>query len=427
ARLDSELEMYKRLQRFSSQALKLYSKRSFVDTLAEAVVDIFETEGSLVLLEQHGENNFTILKHEGLGFDDVPEEHLQQCIRNVSSALNEGGSPILSAETLNEHPSFAKMHEALWYSFQDDALSINLHVAGLISKERSALYNPLLERHATIFSVFAQTAFSLLANLHRALMIRRQLESEQAAMDEMKKLNNQLVDYNQELEKLNRDLDQFVYSASHDLRAPVLAISGIVDEILDPLTEEETKKQDLNRIQKVVGRLDDTISDIVSYSKNARLPIVPEKIDLESMILELFDSLRYLKHFDISIVVDLKNSCDLWNDRSRIQSLLKNLLSNAIKFSVERPEGSRIRVSGEVNADSCFMEIADNGEGIAEEYQTRVFDMFYRAASGSNGTGLGLYICNEIMKKLGGVITLKSEVGKGTIIGLTLPNQISNG
>ena len=427
ARLDNELEMYKRLQRFSSKALKLDTKRAFVDSLAEAVVDVFETEGSVVLLEQFGENTFSILKFEGLGFNDIPEERLQQCVKTISLKFNDSGTPILSATNLGEFPSFANIHEALWHSFQDDALGIRLHVAGLVSKEKSGLYNPLQERHATIFTVFVQKAFALLANLHRALMIRRQLESEQEAMDEMKKLNNQLVEYNQELEKLNRDLDQFVYSASHDLRAPVLAISGIVEEILDPQTEEETKKQDLNRIQKVVDRLDNTISEIVSYSKNARLPILPEKIDLESMISELFDSLRYLKHFDISLFVDLKKDCDLWNDRSRIQSLLKNLLSNAIKFSVERPEGSWIRVSGKVDAESCFLEIADNGEGIAEEYQKSVFDMFYRATSTSHGTGLGLYICNEIMKKIGGAITLKSEAGKGTSICLNFPNQISNG
>ncbi|MEY3344141.1 MAG: hypothetical protein RL090_1825 [Bacteroidota bacterium] len=263
--------------------------------------------------------------------------------------------------------------------------------------------------------------------LEQSENINRRNDQLKTAIYEARKMNQQLVTYNQELEKLNRDLDQFVYSASHDLRAPVLAISGIVDEILDPETDEETKKQDLFRIQKVVGRLDDTISDIVSYSKNTRLPVLPERVDLESMVKELFDSMRYLKRFDIGLFVDLEISCDLWSDRSRIQSLLKNLLSNAIKFSVDRPEGSRIRVTGKVDTQSCYVEIADNGEGIPEAYQASVFDMFYRATSSSHGTGLGLYICNEIMKKLGGAVTLKSELGKGTTICLTIPNNKSNG
>jgi signal transduction histidine kinase len=319
------------------------------------------------------------------------------------------------------------MREALWYSFQDDTIGVRLHMAGLVSKGKGAFYNPLMDRHATIFSVFAQQAFALLGNLHRALMIRRQLDSEQAAMEEMKGLNQQLVEYNQELERLNRDLDQFVYSASHDLRAPALAISGIVDEILDPDTDEGTQKSDLVRIQQVVRRLDDTISDIVSYSKNSRLPLAPVKIDLKALILELFDSLRYLKKFDISLVVDLDISSDLCSDKSRIHSLLRNILSNAIKFSKEKPEGSWIRVSGRVDSSSCLLEIADNGEGISEEYQSRVFDMFFRATSTSHGTGLGLYICKEIMKKLAGTVELTSQTGLGTRVTINFPNHPSNG
>lgn len=427
ARLDSELEMYKRLQRFSSRALRAESKREFVELLVDAVVDVFETEGALVLLDQVGENSFSILNYEGLDFEEIPEERLQKCVRNVSSKLNKDLVAILTADKLQEHPCLVKIREALWYSFHDDAIGIRLHVVGMISKEKGAFYNPLMERQATIFSVFAQKAFALLANLQRALMIRRQLESEKTNVEEMKQLNHQLIEYNQELEKLNRDLDQFVYSASHDLRAPALAIAGIVEEMLSPETDEETKELDLIRIQRVIGRLDDTISDIVSYSKNSRLPIVPTKIDLNSLIGELFDSLRYLKKFDVSLVVELDISCDLWSDRSRVHSLLKNIMSNAIKFSMEKPEGSWVRVSGKVDSSNCSLEIADNGEGISKEYQPRVFDMFYRATSTSHGTGLGLYICKEIMKKLNGSIRLNSEIGHGTIIGITFPNQISNG
>jgi len=426
-RLDDELEMYKRMQRFSSTALKVDTKRAFVEALAESVVDVFETEGALVLLEQFGDYPFTILKCEGLTFAGVPEENLQQCVRNVSNQLQSGSSHLISSNSLQNHPAFAKVQEALWFSFHDEGVGMRLHIAGLISVDKGQSYHPLLERHCTIFSVFAQKSVSLLANLHREVMIRRQLESEQVAVEEMKKLNHQLMEYNQELEKLNRDLDQFVYSASHDLRAPALAIAGIVDEMLDPATEEETIRQDIVRIQKVIGRLDDTITDIVSYSKNSRLPMVPEKIDLEGLIHELFDSLRYLKKFDIELVVDLNISCDLWTDKSRIQSLLKNLVSNAIKFSVERSEGSWIHITGKVEADVCKLEIEDNGEGIPQEYQARVFDMFYRASSTSHGTGLGLYICKEIVKKLGGTIHLQSTFGKGTSLTLSFPNQPSNG
>lgn len=426
-RLDDELEMYKRMQIFSSKALVAVSKRQLIDLLAEAVIDIFETEGALVMLEQFGENQFTILKNEGISFSDCTEDCIRNCIRDLSDQLKKSPSPIVAGNALQCHSSFAKMRDALWFSFEEESLGMRLHVGGLISLEKGMSYHPLLERHATIFQVFAQKAMSLLANQHRALMIRRQLESEQAAVEEVQKMNQQLIAYNQELEILNRDLDQFVYSASHDLRAPALAISGILEELSDPDTDTVTKEQDIHRIQQMVDRLDDTITDIISYSKNSRLPVTPEKVDLDEMIRELYESLRYLKKFYISLVVDIDFSYDLWTDRSRLQSLIRNLMSNAIKFSVERPQGSFIRLSGKVDSDVCELMVEDNGEGINPDLQTRVFDMFYRASSSAHGTGLGLYICNEIIKKLGGTINLSSEQGVGTAVKLIIPNQSSNG
>jgi len=425
ARLDDELEMYKRLQNFSTQALRIQTKRELVMLISEMVVDIFETEGSLVMLDQFGENTFSILKSEGLSFEEMQEEKLQECTRNLSYSIQRLSSPIVSHEQLKQHASFLKFKESLWFYYRNEDLGFDLHVAGLISIERGGLYSPLLERHATIFSVFAQQAVSILSNLHRELTIKRQLESEQTAVEEMKSLNKQLVDYNQALVKLNRDLDQFVYSASHDLRAPVLAISGIVEKIRTTEPSLANQVDDLHRIQQVASRMDDTITDIVGYSKNARLPIEVVPINLEALVRELFDSLKYLKNYDIALSVEIKTSHGFYGDKSRIQSLLRNLLSNAIKFSVSRPEGSFVMVSGRVDEHLCELEIADNGEGIPAEYQSKVFDMFFRASTNAHGSGLGLYICNEILQRLGGKIMFHSEPGEGTIFKISLPNRAS--
>jgi signal transduction histidine kinase len=239
--------------------------------------------------------------------------------------------------------------------------------------------------------------------------------------------NLQLSEYNNELERLNRDIDQFVYSTSHDLRAPALAISGIVEKIQQEEANALVIKQDLERIQQVASRMDETISDIIGYSKNARLPVECAKVDLEAMVKELFDSLKYLKKFDIALIVDIDFSSDLWCDSNRIRSLIKNLLSNAIKFSVERPEGSWVKVTGRIDSGSCTIEITDNGEGIEKEYQPKVFEMFFRASNSAHGSGLGLYICSEIVKKLNGTISFQSQSGKGSTFRVSFQNKISNG
>jgi len=107
--------------------------------------------------------------------------------------------------------------------------------------------------------------------------------------------------------------------------------------------------------------------------------------------------------------------------------LIKNLLSNAIKFSVERPEGSWVKVTGRIDSGSCTIEITDNGEGIEKEYQPKVFEMFFRASNSAHGSGLGLYICSEIVKKLNGTISFQSQSGKGSTFRVSFQNKISNG
>jgi len=264
--------------------------------------------------------------------------------------------------------------------------------------------------------------------LHDSLIdLLHHFKAEQMAVEDLRQLNIQLKDKNLELEQLNRDLDHFVYSASHDLRAPALAIEGIVDELEDPTTEASKKHQGLQLIRQVVRRIDDTITDIINYSKNTRLPVVQEQIDLRMAVTELFDSMKHLKKHPIKLSVEINGDAPLISDRIRIYSLLRNLLSNAIKFSVNRPEGCSIRVTGNITETDCQIAVSDNGEGIPNELRDQVYDMFFRGTTTSYGSGLGLYICHEIMRKLGGDIKYESEPNKGTTFIITFPNNKSNG
>ena len=137
--------------------------------------------------------------------------------------------------------------------------------------------------------------------------------------------------------------------------------------------------------------------------------------------------MKHLKKHPINFSVEIDAACALKSDRLRVHSLLRNLISNAIKFSVDRAEGSTIKISGSVNNDVCQLRVADNGEGIPEEFNDHVFDMFFRGTTTSYGSGLGLYICHEIMRKLGGSIRFESESKKGTTFIIEFPNNTSNG
>ena len=218
-----------------------------------------------------------------------------------------------------------------------------------------------------------------------------------------------------------------MYSASHDLRAPALAIEGIVEELESEYNDLEKKQKDLQLIRQVVRRIDDTITDIINYSKNSWLPVSYEAIDLQLIAQEIFDSMKHLKKHPINFSVKIEAASTLKSDRLRVHSLLRNLISNAIKFSANRSEGSCINIEGAVTNNNCQLRINDNGEGIPQEFKDHVFDMFFRGTTTSYGSGLGLYICHEIMRKLGGSIQFESEQNKGTTFIIEFPNNTSNG
>lgn len=226
---------------------------------------------------------------------------------------------------------------------------------------------------------------------------------------------------NMELQKTNAELDRFVYSASHDLKAPLSAILGIVQVAqIDP--ESSSRETYIQMIEKNVKRLMHVIKDLTNFSRNARLEIVKEKIDIKAMTEELEEAFAYLKNSShIKFYHDIEPSHNLISDKLRIQILLNNLISNAIIFHDIKQDSPFIKISAKQLNDEIIICVEDNGPGIDEKYHPKIFDMFYRASTTSMGSGLGLYISKGIVEKLNGTITLQSRVGKGTKFIVKLP------
>lgn len=233
-----------------------------------------------------------------------------------------------------------------------------------------------------------------------------------------------MMEKNEELTKINQELDQFVYSISHDLRAPLLSIQGLLGLIeTDRWTEEN--REYLQLIDESTQRLDHTILEILNYSRNARLDITWSAFNLRSFIQDILTDLQSMR-LDVITEVIWSGEEQVYLDEVRVGVLLNNLLSNAIKYSKRGQDDAKVRVRVETTPEECVIAIEDNGEGIEEAHLNSVFDMFFRASNSSPGTGLGLYICKEITDKLGGDIVLTSEKGIGTTVTTTLP-QIEHG
>jgi PAS domain S-box-containing protein len=230
-----------------------------------------------------------------------------------------------------------------------------------------------------------------------------------------------LVENNNELIKINHELDQFVYSVSHDLRSPLLSIKGLLSLIAMVGDNPVQIKEYTKLIGTSIDRLDATILEIIDYSKNVRVDLKLENVDARTLIEGIFNDVKHLSDIPVDFSLVLQGSPLVYTDHFRFSTLMKNFISNAVKYRNKSCANPFVKVEFKRKEDCFTVSVSDNGEGISKENKERVFDMFYRASSSSSGTGLGLYICKEMASKLGGEINLYSEIGKGTTILLTLP------
>lgn len=236
------------------------------------------------------------------------------------------------------------------------------------------------------------------------------------------KLNEErMVEQNDELTKINKELDQFVYSISHDLRAPLLSIQGLLG-LMDVADWDEENQQYVRLIRESTVRLDHTILEILNYSRNARLDVQFAPFNVRQTIDHILDDLGSMRR-DVETTVTCSGSEEVVQDEVRVGVLMKNILANAIKYSKRGDGQAHVSVRVDSTPQAVQLVVTDNGEGIDSAHIDKVFDMFYRATRSSPGTGLGLYISKEITEKIGGTISLESEVGVGTEVTITLPQH----
>ena len=226
---------------------------------------------------------------------------------------------------------------------------------------------------------------------------------------------------NKELEKINFELDRFVYSASHDLRSPLTSVLGLLYLLRTQLIDAESIKY-TNLMEESILKLDNTIKDIVTYSRNNRTDIIREKIKVKSLIKDLVDNLKYLEPTGTSLneAIVFKGINILNADKSRLQTILNNLISNSIRYR-QTSRQLKIQIKTEITNDKVILSVEDNGIGIKEQHIDRIFDMFYRTNDSSTGSGLGLYIVKETINKLGGSIEVQSTINEGTTFIVSFP------
>ena len=186
----------------------------------------------------------------------------------------------------------------------------------------------------------------------------------------------------------------------------------------------EIRQDYLNLIENRAVKLDGFIQSVLNQSQVLNAQIQISRIDFAVLIKEGFEDLKFHANWErIRLNIHLTGEDPFCSDELRIVIILKNLISNAIKYANRYAEESYLNFEIVITPQEARIRVEDNGIGIDATYQSRIFDMFFKATDKSDGAGLGLYIVKQAVEKLHGHLTVESQKGTGTTFHLVLPNR----
>lgn len=231
-----------------------------------------------------------------------------------------------------------------------------------------------------------------------------------------------------EIRRLEKVRTDFVTNASHELKTPVTALKGFSETLLDGAMEDkEVLKQFLEIMLAESSRLDFLVNDILELSKleQKQVPMNMQEVNLSEAVLATFQLVKQTadeKEMELNLVEE--DTLFITVDNSRLKQILANLINNAVVYT---QESGKVTVTIRKENDQAVILVSDNGIGIPEDEQDRIFERFYRVdkarSRNSGGTGLGLSIVKYLVENLNGSITIKSKLGLGTTFIVRLPIQ----
>lgn len=228
----------------------------------------------------------------------------------------------------------------------------------------------------------------------------------------------------QELEAKNSELERFTYTVSHDLKAPLITMSGFLGYLV-----EDAKKGNIERLESDVKRILDAnlkmqrlLDELLELSRVGRAMNAPTHCPFEQIVKEALLTLeRQIKEKHVETIVQ-NNLPTVYGDKIRLIEVVQNLLDNAIKFMGNQPKPKiEVGVKRE-NGQNVFF-VKDNGVGIDKAYHEKIFELFHKLNPDADGTGVGLALVKRIIEVHGGTIWVESELGKGAAFCFTLPSE----
>ncbi len=234
---------------------------------------------------------------------------------------------------------------------------------------------------------------------------------------QVKERTEKLINQIRKTQTLNVLLDRFIYSASHELRAPISSMLGLL-KLIDIEADDGKKDICIELLKETVYKQDNILKQIIKIRENNKAIIQKNKIDFKQLLEEVIGNLGLAKEREnLDFEIDIKQTKLFYTDKTRLKIIVSNLLKNALKYNLN----NKIQLIIDSTSENSLIVIQDNGIGIHPAALPHIFDIFYKASEKNSGVGIGLFMVKEMVKSLDGEINVESKLSKGSIFTVKLP------